>query len=269
MDVTVFESSMILEPAPGTRFAQARIAENTTNSLCDFCVFNLASYNDWGPSTSPEPTYNSCYGEDGSDIGCVHEAGLLEIYFTSVGAMTFVLDLPELQGTAEYSATGHVDGIAKAIPVRGCDESQCDSSFWGGEAFSIGLEGRPAVASVVAYAGIPRGDPQTEVNPSLYEVRACAYPGNIGGSGASPDPNAHPQGCDGGFVPPAIAGNGGGERKADSFYRSHGLQYLGFKIYQRGLLNPPKPYGAWGVWLNRGMECPSKDFEDCDKLVDE
>ena len=269
-DVRIFESSMSLSPSPGTRFAQVRIAEDFANEFCDFCVANSASHTDFGgPAQGREPTYNSCYGEQGEDVGCEHEAGLMELYFTSVGPATLTLRLPELAGTAEYTATGHVDGIAKSIAVRGCDEFQCESSFWGGEAFQIGLGGRPALAEVVAYVSIPRGDPQTEVSPGVIELRACAYPGIFGGANADPDPAAHPNGCDGNFVPRGIVGNGGGLQAPDGFARSHGLQYLGFRIYQRGVLYPPDQYGAWGVWLNRGMECPSRDFSDCDKPVED
>jgi hypothetical protein len=85
-----------------------------------------------------------------------------------------------------------------------------------------------------------------------------------------PDPEEYPQGCDitdtddaaSDFLIPSVKANGGAWQWRTGSQKTHGPQYLGFAIRNVDTLEEGK-LGAWGLWLNEGIDCPSNDFFDC------
>jgi len=257
----IFASDLEIEVSEGTRYVLAAFRSHLEPwALCDFCFHNFVEYR---PETSTPPWYASCYDDDGRDIGCEYDKELLELYIVTDGAVTLTVRFRDFTGSTELTASGGVDGVLEELPVTGCDQlpdGSCGVTY-GGRSRVIGLDGRPAFASVVGYLKARPGPGGVTANPGLHGLEVCAYPGIFGGPSAPGDPDDHPRGCDEEADPnPALGGEGVG--KGDAWAKAHGQQYLGFSVWKRRAFDQPF-FMVWGLWLEAGMSCPSRDYFDC------
>lgn len=258
--VKIFTNNLTIEAGPGTKYVWTGFrAHSEPDTSCDFCIRNSTRL---FPGTPFLPSYSNCSDEQGNDVGCQFQARPLELYFVTDGAATLTLRVPELNGLVELTATADVDGFLEPLPVTGCSPlPDCQQGYsYGGKSRTIGLGGRPALASVVGYT-VDSSGVNGVINPGLEDMEVCAYPGVSAPPGASPDPADHPTGCDDDLTPGPVTG-GEGALRSDAWAETHGQQYLGFHIFERRTL-APATFRVWGRWLEAGMTCTSGDFHDC------
>lgn len=264
-EARLFADDLKIEVGEGTKSSWTGFrVDSEPRPWCDFCFTNFTSFY---PEHEQQPDYATCTGDDFSEVGCRYDPGPLELYIASDGSVTLTVRFRNLSGSTELTATAGVDGTVKPLPVRECDPMpDCDSGFsYGGETHEIGLDGRPAVGWVVGFSRDRRGPGDFSVNPGVGDFKVCAYPSSLFAGSDSGDPADHPRGCDEEALPaPQVTTGGAG--KNDVNWRAHGKQYLGFSVWNRALFGDAL-VGFWGMWLEAGMECPSKDFSACTQPV--
>lgn len=237
--------------------------------FCDFCFDTFAS---GVPESGIPPTIGECTNDPGQEVGCPIQKGLQDIYFTSDGEVTLKVRFPGLEGSTELWASGDLDGTLERLPMSCAPlPEECDRVTFGGVVRNVGLEGRGGYAVASAFVTSPGISPAVPPSPAEHKAVACAYPGYYHPN-KSPDPSEYPQGCDftdtsdnsSNFLIPSVNPNGGAWLWNSPSFKTHGPQYLGFTIRKVNTLEDGA-FGAWGLWLNEGIDCPSSDFFDCHK----
>lgn len=190
---------------------------------------------------------------------------LLEIYLVTDGPAVLTLRFSGLNGSRDLSADLPVDAHVERLPTTRC-LIDCANYGMGGATRTVTS---PGYAFAVAYARAPNDGPQNWVTSATVSSSAevCAYPGLFAAE-ASPDPQAHPYGCDGAFDEGSRSE--GLARTAD-FGRSvlltadgrlshwpnldpDGDVYLGFMAGQRSpVSSTPGHWDAFGVWISGGL----------------
>lgn len=208
-------------------------------------------------------------------------AGLVDVYVVAGGPVRLTLRFEDLEGRTEVAATDAIDAQLETLP-RGCPNPDldpgCAQQGWGGASHSLGDDGRGLVSAVVT-SKLPRGlvpgvPPFDELNaPGSRTNDLCVYP-TARRPEASPDPEAHPHGCD---VTPTEDGStewlehhvnywgnastllGGSTTLVVTSRRSGVLGpdvYVGYMAHQVSAHHPVfggGEYGAHAVWLARGV----------------
>lgn len=59
-----------------------------------------------------------------------------------------------------------------------------------------------------------------------------------------------------------LFGEEGAAGGADGNWNTHGLQYIGFRRYERQLLTESVLI-VWGLWMTQDVSCASGDFHGC------
>lgn len=280
-DVGIRLSTLQLDVSDDTGFAWASMAhQRPLEGLCEFCPLYNAVFVRDSRNIEDEPYRSSgeCSNHAGEEVGCLLEAGSLDLYFVTDGTLTLTIEIPELSGELELTASGEVEGFLERLPER-CDPPLCGVEVHGGVTRSVGTADRPGYAAVFSYV---HNDPDWDggAAPSEGNTYSCAYPGYFHGPEPSPRAEDHPQGCDatpttaedvaeerwsprpllvGG---PWVGYNGNGWSNGDVSFDVRGEQYLGFFAHRFSPLRGGR-MGAWGWWLTSGIACPSGDFTAC------
>jgi hypothetical protein len=190
---------------------------------------------------------------------------LIEIYIVTDGPAVLTLRFPEIVGATEIAASTPIDAHLERLPAVQCFIS-CENYAVGGTTHEVSA---PGYAFAVAYALAPNDGPENWLSSGTLSTSAevCAYPG-LFASGASPDPEAHPHGCDGTFDEGSRTT---GASKIADFGTSvilvsdarlshwpnldaHGDVYLGFMAGQRSPVSAtPGSWAAFGIWISGGL----------------
>lgn len=194
--------------------------------------------------------------------------GPYEIYIATDGAVAVTFRIRGLSGKLRAAATGRIKAALRELP-RECSETGGDCEHFGhGGLMRVG--GTGGFAASIAYAEVNgRLTPDTSNPVSSDSVAACVYPSSIYPT-SSPDPEDHPQGCD--VVPTGEDKNtfvNFTGRAADALTTAYliffgtegsGPRYAGYIAEQFSPTVPVGSYGAWGLWFDQGIKCPSGDF---------
>lgn len=197
--------------------------------------------------------------------------GLYEIYIVSDGKVTIELDVENRPGRMSITPTGKIDAALQSLP-RNCPMEPCDNVGFGG---AMNVNGKKGWVSSVAYTLVPGHIPGTPAAnwANSTGLVACVYPSAVYPA-ASPDPDDHPQGCD--LVPGPDDPNSGVNffGSAADFGASgyahyfgtaiaHGPIYAGYAATNYSPVVPGGSYGAWGMWITKGVKCPSGNLLSC------
>jgi hypothetical protein len=197
----------------------------------------------------------------------VVQRGGWDLYLFSDGPATLEITARGLSGRAYYQPMGRFTGRAVHNPGP-CRLAACltgpvyADQRTGGYGFDAGQH---SFVQALAYGGIK---PHDVVVPGMgngqaFSLRTCMYPSRLAPD-ASPDPAAHPGGCD--TVPPSsaedsalgtvdeigsVGGGVGGAYYTAGSYDARGRVYLGFKA---GSTGPDEPrLGGLLVFLRYGI----------------
>lgn len=227
--------------------------------------------------TIPDETYNNGFA---SGYGCTRDEGgpcplrvtELELYIVTDAPLTFTMHIPELTGTANYQATGLVDGEFLELPDLECPGGDCERWSYGGALRKAGTDDRPGKVGGVAYARTSYAQVHGGIPASVigtYHVNGCSYPSFFVPSG-SPDPEEHPLGCD---VTPTISDTPGIQydgrwidvvRTGSTTYRGEALffgsgnvngdAYAGFHARNHHTVDGFEgAHGAYAHWITQGI----------------
>lgn len=199
--------------------------------------------------------------------------GTYELYIVTDGIAELEFEVDGLAGELDMSVTGVIDARLEHLPRR-CPVSDCEYLGYGG--LTHANQGNGAVLSI-AWAVVPGRMPVPELEvsnnwTSTDSAVACVYP-NLFYPDGSADPQDHPYGCD--LVPNANDRNSGElfvRRLADPFVAGYehsyllpeggGRRYAGYAAQQFSALAEGN-YGAWGMWISEGVDCPSGNWLSC------
>lgn len=237
-----------------------------TKELADSAFFGADWRNKFGPGTDH-------WRELGTPPGLVGRT--YELYLMTDGRATVELHPPELRGRTGYTATGRIAaqvrrlgadcGVATTVGIAACDPASGygDRLRFGGAAAEPGGLGQ--VESIAYTASRFTGD-STAAQPRM--LRACVYPNGFD-TAASPDPAAHPTGCD------VVSGSQRGQFQSvvetsneaasltsprllgiyTSAYNPEvrGRGYAGYRITTVADVPPPEFRAAYGIWFAYGI----------------
>lgn len=194
------------------------------------------------------------------------DPGLLNVYVLSEGTVTFTARFDGLDGATTVTATGDIDGIAEKLPTR-CPEllPDCSNIGYGGAAHEFRSTGH---FRLLSYSEIPDQLMGQQGNTS------CFYP-SYADPDVSPEVEDHPYGCD---LTPTEGGSNNWLNTTSTYAVNRvGHEWTAFiqgQAYEQGRVYagfngdqisavPGGHFGAIGVWLHKGITCPSNDFNDC------
>lgn len=191
--------------------------------------------------------------------------GIQELYILSDGPVRVSLSFTGLPGTTELHARGVIDAISEPLKADCPTAPDCSNLGWGGVTH---VAKHPGWVGVYARAWTPTNRVIADVPyPATRAATSCLYP-SYGSTGASTNPEDHPHGCS--FLPTEegdwlqhltwFVGNtavptGGASYAVTENIHPDGPVYAGFTAQQRGT-EAPGGYGAYGFWLEEGIEEP-------------
>lgn len=189
--------------------------------------------------------------------------GMWDLYLFTDRTATIEIQAEGLPGRASYAAGGRFAGRAVLNPgpcrAPACVPGTADQRF-GGDAFDVGPLG---FVHAMSYGLIAPHWTAGAGREQVFLLRSCTYPGLVAPD-ASPDPAAHPTGCD--VVPPSSAmdsalglvneagsaGPAGGRMiSGPATFDARGRVYQGFRATSIG--PDPARLGGLLIWLRYGI----------------
>jgi len=202
----------------------------------------------------------------------VMNAGLFDVYIVSSGPVTLEIRPRGLPGLSFLEVTAQIDATMERLPARCLSTVGCHRHAFGGVTHTVRA---PALVVVGVWAVLSRNEPRGLIASNA--IRGCLYP--YDDAAASTDPQDYPYGCNvlnesgslhgifnniarhATYLLNAIPGHDMASRSMN--YYADGPQYTGYMAHSYAVPEESGRVGAYGLWLNIGMVCPSGDFSAC------